>query len=139
MSPMTESGRQSSQAATIPQDVVAALTTLHDYVSSSLALPPQVIATCRGEKRAFGRNALQTMSYRKAVELFINRFATKDDWWISEFRYKPEVSIYAMFYRTHGEEDEGLVLLDERGWPELVGNAVKLNIIFTSLKFTVTT
>ncbi|KAF8840883.1 hypothetical protein BDN67DRAFT_967950 [Paxillus ammoniavirescens] len=102
-------------------------------------MPPQVIVTCRDERRAFGRAALQAMSYRKVVDLFIQRFATKNDWWISEIRYKPEVSIYARFYRLHGEEDEGMVLLDERGWPELVGNAVKLTVVFTSLKFTVTT
>ena len=31
-----------------------------------------------------------------------------------------------------------MVLLDEKGWSELVGNAVKLTIVFTSLKFSVT-
>ncbi|KAH7928955.1 hypothetical protein BV22DRAFT_1110211 [Leucogyrophana mollusca] len=135
---MNASTRQSSQAPTLPGDVIAAIATLHDYVSAALSIPPQVIVTCRDERRAFGRAALQAMSYRKAVDMFISRFATKDDWWISEFRYKPEVSIYARFYRTHGEEDEGLILLDERGWSELMGNVVKLSIVFTSLKFSVT-
>ncbi|KAH7916589.1 hypothetical protein BJ138DRAFT_1139407 [Hygrophoropsis aurantiaca] len=135
---MNASVRQSSQGATLPDDVVTAITTLHNYVSAALSMPPQVIVTCREERRAFGRSALQAMSYRKAVDMFISRFATKDDWWISEFRYKPEVSIYGRFYRTHGEDDEGLILLDERGWSELVGNVVKLTIVFTSLKFSVT-
>lgn len=31
-----------------------------------------------------------------------------------------------------------MILLDEKGWPELVGNAVKLTIVFKSLKFSVT-
>jgi hypothetical protein len=70
--------------------------------------------------------------------MFITRFATKEDWWISEYRYKPEVTIYGRFYRQHGEEDDGMVILDERGWSELVGNVVKLTIVFTSLKFSVT-
>jgi len=70
--------------------------------------------------------------------MFITRFATKEDWWISEYRYKPEVTIYGRFYRQHGEDDDGMIILDERGWSELVGNVVKMTIIFTSLKFTVT-
>ncbi|KAH7889034.1 hypothetical protein F5I97DRAFT_1857704 [Phlebopus sp. FC_14] len=135
MSRATPTRQSESQAPTVPADVIAAITALHDFVSASLQMPPQVIVTCRGARRAFGRAALQAMSYRKAVDLFIQRFATKDDWWISEYRYKPEVSIYARFFRTHGEDDEGMVLIDERGWAELVGNAVKLTIVFTSLKF----
>ncbi|KIJ58703.1 hypothetical protein HYDPIDRAFT_119313 [Hydnomerulius pinastri MD-312] len=138
MSRMASTRQSESQAPTLPADVISAITVLHNFVAASQQLPPQVIVTCRDERRAFGRHALQAMSYRKAVDLFIQRFATKEDWWISEFRYKPEVSIYARFYRTHGEEDEGMVLLDERGWSELVGNAVKLTIVFTSLKFSVT-
>jgi len=75
---------------------------------------------------------------QKAVDMFITRFATKEDWWISEYRYKPEVTIYGRFYRQHGEEDDGMIILDERGWSELVGNVVKMTIVFTSLKFSVT-
>ncbi|KAH0828101.1 hypothetical protein J3R83DRAFT_3760, partial [Lanmaoa asiatica] len=139
MSSMTPTPRPSeTQVPTLPADVVSAITVLHQFVTSAQQLPPQVIVTCRNERRAFGRAALQAMSYRKAVDLFIHRFANKDDWWISEYRYKPEVSIYARFYRLHGEEDDGMVLLDEKGWSELVGNAVKLTIVFTSLKFSVT-
>ncbi|KAI9571616.1 hypothetical protein HD554DRAFT_2016521 [Boletus coccyginus] len=126
------------QLPTLPADVVSAISVLHQFVTSAQQLPPQIIVTCRNERRAFGRAALQAMSYRKAVDLFIHRFATKDDWWISEFKYKPDVTIYARFYRLHGEEDDGMVQLDERGWSELVGNAVKLTVVFTSLKFSVT-
>ncbi|KAG1751314.1 uncharacterized protein EDB91DRAFT_1104673 [Suillus paluster] len=122
-----ESVLQSSQAPTaLPVDVVSALHTLHEFVATATSIPPQIIVTCRDDKRAFGRAALQAMSYRKAVDMFITRFATKEDWWISEYRYKPE------------EDDDGMVILDERGWSELIGNVVKLTIIFTSLKFTVT-
>ncbi|KAF8547612.1 hypothetical protein OG21DRAFT_1424463 [Imleria badia] len=139
MSRITSTPRPSeSQLPALPADVVSAITVLHQFVTSAQQLPPQVIVTCRNERRAFGRAALQAMSYRKVVDLFIHRFATKDDWWISEVRYKPEVSIYARFYRLHGEEDDGMVQLDERGWSELVGNAVKLTVVFTSLKFSVT-
>ncbi|KAF9227080.1 hypothetical protein BS17DRAFT_726977 [Gyrodon lividus] len=138
MSRMTSTRQSESQSPTLPADVISAITVLHNFITASQQLPPQVIVTCRDERRAFGRAALQAMSYRKVVDLFIQRFATKNDWWISEIRYKPEVSIYARFYRLHGEEDEGMVLLDERGWPELVGNAVKLTVVFTSLKFSVT-
>lgn len=134
-----ESVHQSSQAPTaLPGDVVSALHTLHEFVATATSIPPQIIVTCRDDKRAFGRAALQAMSYRKAVDMFITRFATKEDWWISEYRYKPEVTIYGRFYRQHGEEDDGMVILDERGWSELVGNVVKLTIVFTSLKFSVT-
>ena len=31
-----------------------------------------------------------------------------------------------------------MVRIDEKGWSELVGNSVKLTIVFTSLKFSVT-
>lgn len=150
-----ESAHQSSQAPTaLPSDVVSALHTLHEFVATAMAIPPQIIVTCREDKRAFGRAALQAMSYRasaplsrpfhdlkqlqKAVDMFITRFATKEDWWISEFRYKPEVTIYGRFYRQHGDDDDGMVILDERGWSELVGNVVRLTIVFTSLKFSVT-
>jgi len=135
-----DSVQQSSQAPTptLPGDVVSALNTLHDFVAAATSIPPQIVVTCRDEKRAFGRVALQSMSYRKAVDMFITRFATKEDWWISEYRYKPEVTIYGRFYRQHGEDDDGMIILDERGWSELVGNVVKMTIIFTSLKFTVT-
>ncbi|KIM69576.1 hypothetical protein SCLCIDRAFT_1208033 [Scleroderma citrinum Foug A] len=137
---MTSARRSESQGpastSNLPPDVITALTTLHDFVTASMQLPPQVIVTCRNEKRAFGRSALQAMSYRKAVDLFVQRFSTKNDWWISEYRYKPDVSIYARFYRRHGDEDEGMVMLDEKGWSELVGNAVRLTIVFTSLKLT---
>ncbi|KAN0091442.1 hypothetical protein V8E55_005008 [Tylopilus felleus] len=139
MSRVTSTPRPSeSQLPTLPADVVSAISVLHQFVTSAQQLPPQVIVTCRNERRAFGRSALQAMSYRKAVDLFVQRFATKDDWWISEYRYKPEVTIYARFYRLHGEEDDGMIIIDEKGWPELVGNAVKLTVVFTSLKFSVT-
>jgi len=135
-----DSVHQSSQAPTtaLPGDVVSALHTLHEYVAAATSIPPQIVVTCRDEKRAFGRGALQAMSYRKAVDMFITRFATKEDWWISEYRYKPEVTIYGRFYRQHGDEDDGMIILDERGWSELVGNVVKMTIVFTSLKFSVT-
>ncbi|KAG2068791.1 hypothetical protein BDR04DRAFT_1102721 [Suillus decipiens] len=54
-----ESVQQSSQAPTaLPGDVVSALHTLHEFVATSMSIPPQVIVTCRDEKRAFGRAAL---------------------------------------------------------------------------------
>jgi hypothetical protein len=60
-----ESIQQSSQAVTtLPGDVVSALHTLHEFVATAMSIPPQIIVTCRDDKRAFGRAALQAMSYR---------------------------------------------------------------------------
>jgi len=118
----------------LPMDVITALGTLQEFIANAAAMPPQVIVTCRDETRAFGRSALQAMSYRRATDMFISRFSTRDDWWISEYRYKPEVWVYARFYRQHGDGDEDFVLLDERGWSELVGNAVRLSVVFRSMK-----
>jgi len=65
---MASARRSESQGpastSNLPPDVITALTTLHDFVTASMQLPPQVIVTCRNEKRAFGRSALQAMSYR---------------------------------------------------------------------------
>ena len=77
---------------------------------------------------------MPSLHVQKAKDMFISRFATRDDWSMGEYRYKPEVSIFARFYRQHGDGDEDFVLVDECGWSELVGNAVSLEIVFTSMK-----
>jgi hypothetical protein len=65
MSRFTSTPRPSeSQLPTLPADVVSAITVLHQFVTSAQQLPPQVIVNCRNERRAFGRAALQAMSYR---------------------------------------------------------------------------
>lgn len=65
-----ESVHQSSQAPTaLPGDVVSALHTLHEFVATATSIPPQIIVTCRDDKRAFGRAALQAMSYRASALL----------------------------------------------------------------------
>ena len=51
----------------LPLDVVSALGTLQEFITAGTSLPPQVIATCRGQSRAFGRGALEVMSYRASL------------------------------------------------------------------------
>jgi len=76
-----DSVHHSSQAPTtaLPADVVSAINTLHDFVAAATSIPPQVVVTCRDEKRAFGRAALQAMSYRaSALKLLVQLCSCSD-------------------------------------------------------------
>ncbi|KAG8214163.1 hypothetical protein J3R82DRAFT_10940 [Butyriboletus roseoflavus] len=70
MSRMTSTPRPSESqvpTVTLPADVISAVTVLHQFITSAQQLPPQVIVTCRNDRRAFGRAGLQAMSYRVCI------------------------------------------------------------------------
>ena len=67
MSRITSPRPSESQIPALPGDVASAIALLHQFVTSAQQLPPQVIVTCRNERRAFGRATLQAMSYRVRI------------------------------------------------------------------------
>ncbi|KAL0956972.1 hypothetical protein HGRIS_003075 [Hohenbuehelia grisea] len=103
-------------------------------------MDPQVIVTCRGEKRAFGRKSLKDMGYSRAASVFVDRFSKRDDWvegsgsWMSS-RTPPVVNMLASFCRppteehTSGSPSSPPLHVDSTGWEDCIGNIKELEII----------
>ncbi|KAJ7457006.1 hypothetical protein FB451DRAFT_1275592 [Mycena latifolia] len=105
---------------------------------------PQLIVTCRGDKRAFSRASLKAMGHKRAVDLFVVRFARVEDYvetppgtgWIPTpaRRIPPDMECLATFCRA---EDGGFapaqerLLLDPSGWEDTIGNVHELEVVLT--------
>ncbi|KAJ7719999.1 hypothetical protein DFH07DRAFT_309672 [Mycena maculata] len=161
MTQLTETTPPPVQA--IPTQPKATKTTIHNHITKeSMDLSPvmqalnafmrstrqcafpQLIVTCRGERRAFSRASLEGMEYKGAAGLFISRFARAEDfievprgsgWLATTSRYPPDVQCLAKFCRAEGGEagleqaDVGL-LLDPSGWADNIPNVRELEIVF---------
>ncbi|KAJ7288864.1 hypothetical protein C8J57DRAFT_1047033 [Mycena rebaudengoi] len=109
---------------------------------------PQLIVTCRGQRRAFSRASLKSMGHKQVAELFVSRFAQPEDWlevdtpansgWMSmpykSRRHPPEVDFIATFCRESVEDGgprAGPVALDTSGWADNINNVRELEVVFT--------
>ncbi|KAJ6592859.1 hypothetical protein B0H19DRAFT_919395 [Mycena capillaripes] len=103
---------------------------------------PQLVVSCRGQRVAFSRESLKSMSQKRAADLFVKRFAREDDYaytppksggWLptSGGRYAPEVNCFATFCRAEEGFDAGPIELDASGWADNIGNVRELEVVLT--------
>ncbi|KAJ7237534.1 hypothetical protein B0H12DRAFT_1138640 [Mycena haematopus] len=101
---------------------------------------PQLVVTCRGQKVAFSRASLSAMNYRRAADLFVQRFARPEDyidvprgsgWFSTGGRSGPQVDCMATFCRAEEASESGPVELDPSGWADNIGNVRELTVILT--------
>ncbi|KAJ7026856.1 hypothetical protein C8F04DRAFT_101630 [Mycena alexandri] len=99
---------------------------------------PQLVVSCRGQRAAFSRASLGRMDYRRAKDLFIERFARPEDYlevppsggWLygGGRRDPPDVECFATFCRP--EEDLGVAMaLHSSGWGDNIGNVRELEVV----------
>ncbi|KAJ7093842.1 hypothetical protein B0H15DRAFT_143361 [Mycena belliarum] len=111
-------------------------------LSTRQCVYPQLIVTCRGQKRAFSRVALKDMGHKRAMELFVTRFARAEDyaemppgtgWFATGRRRKdPGVECLATFCRTEPDSaGDAPVPLDASGWVDTIGNVRALDVVLT--------
>ncbi|KAJ7146851.1 hypothetical protein C8R44DRAFT_864569 [Mycena epipterygia] len=101
---------------------------------------PQLVVTCRGQKRVFSRKSLEEMGHKRAAKLFVERFAEPEDYvetppgtgWIPYRAGKlpPEVHYFATFCRTDEAEQTPRVL-DVNGWVDNIGNVREMEVVLT--------
>ncbi|KAJ6556587.1 hypothetical protein DFH09DRAFT_987284 [Mycena vulgaris] len=101
---------------------------------------PQLIVTCRGQRRAFSRAELKSMGLKRAADLFVERFARAEDYvdatpgtgWLAARakRHPPEVDCVATFCRAE-DGGQGPVALDASGWSDNIGNVRELEVVLT--------
>ncbi|KAJ7611971.1 hypothetical protein DFH06DRAFT_1015457 [Mycena polygramma] len=103
---------------------------------------PQLVVSCRGQKVAFSRDSLKSMSHKRASDLFVKRFARPGDYvdvppksggWLpsSAARYSPEVNCFVTFCRTDDVDLRGAIELDASGWADNIGNVRELEVVLT--------
>ncbi|KAJ6556605.1 hypothetical protein DFH09DRAFT_1164825 [Mycena vulgaris] len=90
---------------------------------------PQLIVTCRGQRRTFSRAELKSMGLKRAADLFVERFARAEDYvdappgtgWLAAraTRHPPEVDCVATFCRA------------EDGGQDNIGNVRELEVVLT--------
>ncbi|KAJ6493172.1 hypothetical protein C8R45DRAFT_989064 [Mycena sanguinolenta] len=120
-------------------DLSPAMKALNTFMLSTRQCAyPQLVVTCRGQKIAFSRASLSTMNYRRATDLFVQRFARAEDYldvprdtgWLPKGgKYPPEVDCMATFCRA--DDESGPVELDPSGWADNIGNVRELTVILT--------
>ncbi|KAJ7189147.1 hypothetical protein C8R46DRAFT_35339 [Mycena filopes] len=98
---------------------------------------PQLVVSCRGQRVAFSRASLSRMDYRRAKDLFVERFARPEDYvdvppsggWLHSGggRHAPDVDCFATFCLP--ETDSGAMVLDPSGWAENIGNVRELEVV----------
>ncbi|KAJ7618944.1 hypothetical protein B0H17DRAFT_1219881 [Mycena rosella] len=100
---------------------------------------PQLVVTCRSQKRAFSRASLKEMGHKRAAQLFVTCFARAEDFveeppgtsWLSPSarRHPPAVECVATFCRA--EDGDTPVPLDASGWVDSIGNVRALEVLLT--------
>lgn len=134
---------ESKQPLALP--VSGPFSALHNVMTSAQNIPPQVLLTYNGNKKAYGREKLKDLGFNASIRRHYASCAMLLRTFVSQALAKifrvdfgatpagPRGSdriLYATFYRTHGHDDGGdRVPFNEDSWEELIGNIAKIELV----------